>query len=161
MAERKSGRTLPGLDTRTKDQIDVAAGSKGTAAPDPILVVTPEGEIVGTRIDGAGPAHTRAGAGPAAEPVEVEVKDTRSPAEIEADLDRTRAHLSATLDELSEQLTPRELARRGTQAVKARFVEPQTGRIRRVPVAIAAAAGGLGLTIGTLIAVLKVRSRSS
>jgi hypothetical protein len=142
-----------------KSVLDVSEGAKGTAAADPMLVVTHDGEIVGTRIDGAGPAHTHAGAGPAAEPVEVEIKDTRSPAEIEADLDRTRAHLSATLDELSEQLTPRELARRGGQAVKAKFVEPESGKIRRGPVA--AAVGGLGLTVGALIAVLKLRGRSS
>lgn len=152
MAERKSGRTLPEIDTRAKDEIDVAEGRKGTAAADPVLVVTPEGDIVGSRLSGAGPD---------AEPVQAEVKDTRSAAEIEADLDRTRAHLSATLDELSEQLTPRELARRSGQAVRAKFVEPQTGKVRRGPVTIAAAVGGLGLAAGTLIAVLKARGRSS
>ena len=91
--------------------------------------------------------------------IETVVKDTRSPTEIEADLDRTRARLSATLDELSEQLTPRELARRGGQAVKARFVAPETGKIRRGPVA--AAVGGIGLAVGALVAVWTVRTRSS
>lgn len=119
-------------------------------------------EIVSTRT-GNVPARTHNGAAPAdaeakAE-VEADVKDTRSPAEIEADLDRTRARLSATLDELSEQLTPRELARRGGQAVKARFVEPESGKIRRGPVA--AAVGGLGVTVGALVAIWKVRTRSS
>jgi hypothetical protein len=152
MAERKSGRTLPGLDTRAKGAIDVAEGRKGTAAADPVLVVTPEGEIVGTRLDGRRPA---------AEPVEVELKDTRSPAEIEADIDRTRERLSATLDELSDRLTPRELARRGGQRIKAQFVEPETGKVRRGPVA--AAVGGLGLTISGLVAVAmwKARGRAS
>jgi hypothetical protein len=91
----------------------------------------------------------------------VEAKDNRSPAEIEADLDRTRARLSATLDELSEQLTPRELARRSGQAIKATFVEPQTGKLRPRPVA--AALGGLGATLalGTLFAAWKVRGRSA
>jgi hypothetical protein len=150
MAERKSGRAVPGIDTRAKGAIDVAEGRKGTAAADPVLVVTPEGEIVGTRLDGRRPA---------AEPVEV--KDTRSPAEIEADIDRTRERLSATLDELSDRLTPRELARRGGQRVKAQFVAPETGKVRRGPVA--AAVGGLGLTISSLVAVArwKARGRSS
>jgi hypothetical protein len=144
MAERKPGLTRPGV-------IDVAEGNAGTAAPEPVLVVTPEGKIAGTRIDGAG-AHTDDG-------VEtVEVKDTRSPAEIEADLDLTRAHLSATLDELSERLSPRDLARRGGQQVKARFVDPQTGQIKRGPVG--AAVGGLGAVVGTLVAVRMLHSRS-
>lgn len=155
MAESKSG---------VKSVIDVAEGGKGTAANDPMLVVTPEGEIVGSRVDAA-PARTDGSVAQAANPVEIEVKaevkDNRSPAEIEADLDRTRARLSATLDELSEQLTPRELARRSGQAIKARFVEPETGKMRRGPVA--AAVGGLGLTVtlGTLFAVWKVRGRET
>ena len=90
---------------------------------------------------------------------EAEPEDTRSPAEIEADIDRTRARLSATLDELSERLTPRELARRGGQRIKAQFVEPTTGKPRRGPVA--AAVGGAGLTVGALLAVWKVRTHSS
>jgi hypothetical protein len=123
-------------------------------------------EIVGTRTDKV-PARTHDGAGPASAEAktgvevktEADVKDSRSPAEIEADLDRTRARLSATLDELSEQLTPRELARRGGQAVKARFVEPETGKIRRAP--IAAAVGGFAVAVGALVAVWKVRGRAS
>ena len=115
-------------------------------------------------------AHTHDGAGPAVEPAKTTpettandassdtAKDSRSPAQIEADLDRTRARLSATLDELSERLTPQDLARRGGRLIKAQFVEPETGRIRRAPVA--AAIGGLGATVGALIAVWKLRTRS-
>lgn len=92
-----------------------------------------------------------------AEPTE-EAKDTRSPGEIEAALDRTRAHLSETLDQLSERLDPRDLARRGGLRIKAQFVDPQTGKVRPVPVG--AAVGGLGALVGAMVAVRKLRSRS-
>ncbi len=148
VSAKDAGRTGPSV-------IDVAQGNKGTAAPDPVLVVTPHGEIAGTRVGVGEPvsrsAHTHDGAEPG------EAKDTRSPAEIEADLDRTRAHLSETLDELSERLSPRDLARRGGRRVKAQFVDPQTGRIRRGPVG--AAIGGLGAAVGALTLFLKVRDR--
>ena len=91
--------------------------------------------------------------------IETDVKDSRSPAEIEADLDRTRTRLSATLDELSERLAPRELARSGGRLVKAQFVEPETGQVKRAPVA--AAVGSLVLTIGAVVGVWKLRRRSS
>lgn len=93
------------------------------------------------------------------ESAEPEAKDTRSPTEIEADLDRTRARLSATLDELSDRLTPRELARSGGQAVKAQFVVPETGQLRRAPVA--ALIGGFSLAAGAVFALWRLRRRSS
>jgi hypothetical protein len=145
MPEKKSGWTKPGA-------IDVEEARKGTAAANPVLVVAPDGNLAGAPAeDGRGPRQAEADA--------VEPRDARSPAEIEADLDRTREHLSETLDELSERLSPRELARRGGRRAKAQFVDEQTGKLRRTRVA--AALGGLGTAIGALTALRKVRRRSS
>jgi hypothetical protein len=143
MPEKKSGWTRPGA-------IDADEASKGTAAANPVLVVTPERNVAGVPIENGHAPH-RDGAG--AE----ELRDTRSPAEIEADLGRTREHLSETLDELSERLSPRDLARRGGQRVKAQFVDEQTGQVRHGRVA--AALGGLGAAVGALVGLRKVRGR--
>jgi hypothetical protein len=146
MPEDKSGWTKPGA-------IDVEEARKGTAAADPVLVVTPDGNVPGVRIDGDRVARQTG--------VEMEIgeeRDTRSPAEIEADLDRTREHLSETLDELSERLSPRELARRGGRRAKTQFVDEQSGELRRGRAA--AALGGIGAALGGLLALRKVRGRS-
>ena len=146
MAENKDSRTHPGVIDVAKDE-----GKKGTAAANPILVVTPHGEVAGSRLDGSTNGH-RDGE------VQMEVKDTRSPAEIEADLGRTREHLSSTLDELSERLSPRDLLRRGGLRVKYQFVSERTGELRKQRVA--ALLGGFGVVIGGMVALHTVRGRS-
>jgi hypothetical protein len=138
-----SGWTRPGA-------VEVEEARKGTAAANPVLVVTPDGDVTGAPLENG---H-RPRPDEAAEP-----RDTRSPAEIEADLDRTREHLSETLDELSERLSPRDLARRGGRRVKAQLVDEQSGRLR--PGRAAAALGGLAGAIGALTALRKARGRSS
>jgi LPXTG-motif cell wall-anchored protein len=107
---------------------------KGTAAAHPVVVGGPDGR------DEAAAA-----------------KDERSPAEIEADIDRTREHLSATLDELTERLTPRNVARAGGRRAKAQFVDPQTGRVNTMRVA--ALAGGAGAVVGALLMLRRIRRR--
>ena len=144
-AAKRGGFTMPG-------PIDEAEARKGTAATDPVLVVTPDGNLAGVRIDGPG-----AGAVATEADGVVPVRDTRSPAEIEADIDRTREHLAATLDELSERLSPRSLARTGGRQVKAQFVDPETGRPRTVRLAVLA--GGLGAAAGGLLALRSLRGR--
>jgi hypothetical protein len=147
MAENKDSRTHPGVIDVAKDE-----GQKGTAAANPILVVTPHGEVTGSRLEGSTNGHRNG-------EVQIEVKDTRSPAEIEADLDRTREHLSSTLDELSERLSPRDLVRRGGLRVKYQFVSERTGELRKQRVA--ALLGSLGVVIGGMVALHTVRGRAS
>jgi Protein of unknown function (DUF3618) len=130
-----------GIEWSAAGPVDREEARKGTAAAKPVLVMTPEGAIAGVRLDGAG-AH---------------VKDTRSPAEIEADIDRTREHLAATLDELSDRLTPRNMARSGGRMVKAQFVDAETGKVRAGRVA--AVAGGAAAILAGLMAVRGLRSR--
>ena len=142
MPEKKDGWTRPG-------PIDAEEARKGTAAANPVLVVTANGDVPGV------PAETVAKADTAAAPP----RDTRSPAEIEADLDRTRERLSETLDELSERLSPRDLARRGGRRVKARFVDEQTGRPRLGPAATAL--GGLGGALAAWAVLRRARNRRS
>ncbi|HZU55485.1 MAG TPA: DUF3618 domain-containing protein [Actinocrinis sp.] len=147
MAENNDSRTHPGVIDVAKDE-----GKKGTAAANPILVVTPHGEVAGSQLEGSTNGH-RDGE------TRIEVKDTRSPAEIEADLDRTREHLSSTLDELSERLSPRDLLRRGGLRVKYQFVSEGTGELRKQRVA--ALLGSLGVVIGGMVALHTVRGRAS
>lgn len=144
-AAKRGGFTAPG-------PIDEVEARKGTAATDPVLVLTPDGNVAGVRIDGPG-----AGAVTTEADGVVPVRDTRSPAEIEADIDRTREHLAATLDELSERLSPRSLARTGGRQVKAQFVDPETGRPRTVRLAVLA--GGVGAVVGGLLALRGLRGR--
>ena len=146
MAQNKDSRTHPGVIDVAKDE-----GSKGTAAANPILVVTPHGQLTGSQLERRTNGH-RDGE------VRIEVKDTRSPAEIEADLGRTRDHLSSTLDELSERLSPRDLLRRGGLRVKYQFVSERTGELRKQRVA--ALLGSLGVVIGGMVALHTVRGRS-
>jgi hypothetical protein len=147
MAEKKPGWTRPGVVDVAQDE-----GRKGTAADNPVLVVTPHGEIVGSQVDrSAGPQRDGE--------VRIEVKDTRSPAEIEADLDRTRERLSFTLDELSERLSPREVLRRGGLNLKYQFVSRRTGEVRRDR--LAALLAGVGVLIGGAVTLHAVRGHSA
>lgn len=137
--------TVPG-------RIDQDEARKGTAASDPVLVLTPDGNVAGVRLDGPGAGTVATEADGA-----VPIRDTRSPAEIEAEIDRTREHLAATLDELSERLSPRSLARTGGRQIKAQFVDAETGRPRTAR--MAALAGGAGAVIGGLLALRSLRDR--
>jgi len=159
MPEKKDDWTRPGA-------IDADEARKGTAAANPVLVVTANGDAAGVPAEnGRGPRRDGTVAKAAAEPAaEAEAdaapeRDTRSPAEIEADLDRTRERLSETLDELSERLSPRDLARRGGRRVNARFVDEQTGRPRLGPAATAL--GGVGGALAALAVLRRVRDRRS
>lgn len=148
-AAKRGGFTEPG-------PIEQIEARKGTAATDPVLVLTPDGNVAGVRIDGP---RAGDGAGTVATDGDsvVPVRDARSPAEIEADIDRTREHLAATLDELSERLSPRSLARTGGRQVKAQFVDVETGRPRTVRLAVLA--GSVGAVVGGLLALRGLRSR--
>ena len=138
----RNGSPAPGeIEWSAAGPVDKAEARKGTAAAKPVLVMTPEGAIAGVRIDGPG-AH---------------VKDTRSPAEIEADIDRTREQLAATLDELSDRLTPRNMARGAGRMVKAQFVDVESGKVRAGRVA--AVAGGVATALAALFALRGLRSR--
>lgn len=142
MPEKKSQWTRPGA-------IDQDEADRGTAATNPVLVVAPERDpAVAEREGGHAPVQDAE-----------EARDTRSPAEIEADIDRTREHLSETLDELSERLSPRELAQRGGRRVKAQFVEEQTGRLR--PARIAVALGLLGSAASVVAGMRRLRSQQA
>lgn len=147
MAEKKDSHTHPGVVDVARDE-----GRKGTAAANPILVVTPHGDVAGSQIEGSTNAH-RDGE------VQIEVKDTRSPAEIEADLDRTREHLSETLDELTERLSPHDLLRRGGLRIKYQFVSERTGELRKQR--LAALLGSVGVLIGGMVALHAVRGNTS
>jgi Protein of unknown function (DUF3618) len=149
MPEKKQGWTRPGaIDPNAHAVIDTEEGRKGTAADRPVLVVAPDRNIAGAVVeDGRVPNSDGIAA--------VELRDNRSPAEIEADLDRTRERLSLTLDELSERLSPRDLARRGGRRIKAQFVDEQTGAVRRGPAA--AALGTVAAVVAALVGVQKVR----
>ncbi len=130
----RNGSPAPGgIEWSPASPVDREEARKGTAAAKPVLVMTPDGAVAGVRLDGAG----------------VHVKDIRSPAEIEADIDRTREHLAATLDELSDRLTPRNLARSGGRIVKAQFVDVETGKVRAGRVAVVAG-GGVAMIAGLL-----------
>lgn len=167
MAVRRSGWTRPGA-------IDPEEGRKGTAAADPVVMVTPNGNIPGVIVERA-PADAVAAVRNGADKGAVangtadkdtadkdgekdEPKDTRSPTQIEADLDRTREHLSSTLDELSERLSPRDLARRGGLQVKGQFVDLPSGRLRSGRVA--AAGGGVAGAVGALVLLRRFGRRS-
>jgi hypothetical protein len=151
----KNGWTRPG-------PIDAEEARKGTAAANPVLVVAAEGDLAGVPTGNGRGTHPGAAVDKA---VATETdkaappRDTRSPAEIEADLDRTREHLSETLDELSERLSPRDLARRGGRRIKARFVDEQSGRPRLGPAATAL--GGLGGALAALAVLRRARNRRS
>ncbi|HEV3169847.1 MAG TPA: DUF3618 domain-containing protein [Actinocrinis sp.] len=139
----RNGSPAPGdLERSAAGPVDRKEARKGTAGAKPVLVMTPDGAITGVRLDGAG-AH---------------VKDMRSPAEIEAEIDRTREHLAATLDELSDRLTPRNMARSGGRVVKAQFVDVETGKVRVGRVAVAA--GGAAAMLAALMALRSLRSRN-
>jgi Protein of unknown function (DUF3618) len=69
---------------------------------------------------------------------------------IDAEIAATRAHLASTIDELAIRAQPREIARRGAESAKTRFVEtthtPEGDlRVERVGAIAAATAVLLGL----------------
>ena len=59
-----------------------------------------------------------------------ESKQARTAAEIEADIERTRLRLQGTVDAIAERISPTNLARRKTAAVKAQLIDPGTGSLR-------------------------------
>ncbi len=155
MAEKGSGSTRPGA-------VDAEEGRKGTAAADPVLMVTPNGTVSGSVVqrspDGEVEALVSGREVGTTVTGKIVPKDQRSPAEIEADLYRTREHLSSTLDELSERLSPRDLARRGGLQVKGQFVDLPTGHMRTGRVA--AVGGGLAGAVVAMILLRKFGRRS-
>ena len=157
MAEKRTAWTVPG---------PVADDAyKGTAAANPVLVLSPDAAPVrapyyGTTRTTGHPEEPAAhpGGGAAAEQDAEAVRDTRSPAQIEADLTATRSRLSDTLDELQERLSPRTLARQTGRKVKGGFVDPDSGRVRRSRAALAA--GAAGAVVAALAAARALRHRS-
>lgn len=93
----------------------------------------------------------RPGAGHTSEGDDVSEEST-DPAAIEAEIEATRTRLAGTVDELSVRLHPKEIARRGSNDVKARLKAATTTpdgqlRIERLVAVGAAAAALLVLTI--------------
>lgn len=51
--------------------------------------------------------------------------DTREPSTIETDIEATRERLAVTIDQLVHRTSPKTIARREVDSVKAYFVDPQ------------------------------------
>lgn len=153
MADKRTAWTVPG---------PVADDAyKGTAAANPVLVLSPDAPPVRAPYYGAPGKAGHPEDRPASESGEQDaeaVRDTRSPAQIEADLTATRTRLSGTLDELQERLSPRTLARQTGRKVKGGFVDPDSGRVRRSRAALAA--GAAGAVVAALAAARALRHRS-
>ena len=82
------------------------------------------------------------------QPLQVETRPAkRSPADIEAEMDATRERLANTVAQLQDAVTPKNLARRGVQRVKAVYVTDD-GAIRYDNVAKTA-----GVVVGTIATV--------
>jgi hypothetical protein len=144
MSDRKA--TGPGNDAAwTVPGAVEDEARKGTAAAYPVLVL------------GGAPAPDPGARREPAAP-DAAGRDTRSPEQIEAQLDETRAHLSATLDELSERLGVRSLARSAGRGVKARFVDADSGRVRRDRAGVAA--GAVAAAVAAFFALRTSRHRS-
>lgn len=78
--------------------------------------------------------------------------DTRAPETIEDEMDATRARLAETIDQLLYRSSPKTIAKREVNSVKAYFVDPRTGSPRTDNIAKVAA--GVG---GFLVVMLIVR----
>ncbi|MFZ5847973.1 DUF3618 domain-containing protein [Nocardioides pakistanensis] len=74
--------------------------------------------------------------------------DTRAPQTIEAEMDATRARLAETIDQLLYRSSPKTIAKREVNSVKAYFVDPQTGQPRTDNIVkVAAGVGGFLLVM--------------
>jgi hypothetical protein len=97
--------------------------------------------------------HSRVAEGNGA--TDAEAKSTpRTPQEIEAEIERARNNLAATLDELVDRVKPANVARRGSEKVRAQFIDSDTGapRVERIaPVA--------GAAVGLLVLIVLVKRR--
>lgn len=78
-----------------------------------------------------------------------ESKQARTAAEIEADIERTRLRLQGTVDAIAERISPANLARQKSAAVKAQIIDPATGSLRTARV-VALSAGVLAV-VGLLV----------
>ena len=154
MAEKKSAWTVPG---------PIADDAyKGTAAANPVLVLSPDAPVPvrAPYYSAPQPARhpaDRPGSAQGTQPGADGVRDTRSAAQIEADLDATRTRLSDTLDELQERLSPRTLARQTGRRIKGGFVDPDSGRVR--PARAALVAGVVGGAVAVLAGARALRRR--
>jgi Protein of unknown function (DUF3618) len=77
-------------------------------------------------------------------------QSSTSPDVIEADIAQRRAHLAQTIDELAIRAQPREIVKRKTESVKARFAESThtpEGDLRVERVGAIAAAGAAVLVV--------------
>ena len=66
--------------------------------------------------------------------------DVRTPAQIEADIEATRLRLAGTVDAIADRVSPRNVANRTVERLKAQVVD-ESGSLRMDRVAIAAGVG--------------------
>jgi len=79
--------------------------------------------------------------------------DTRAPETIEHEMEATRERLAHTIDQLLYRSSPKTIAKREIAAVKAFFVDPQTGPRTDN---IAKVAAGVGGFVALVVVVRKV-----
>ena len=66
--------------------------------------------------------------------------DNRTPAQIEAEIEATRLRLAGTVDAIADRVSPRNVARRAGDRLKAQVVD-EHGELRKDRVAIAVGVG--------------------
>lgn len=80
--------------------------------------------------------------------------DTRAPETIEDEIEATRERLAHTIDQLLYRSSPKTIAKREVNSVKAFFVDPVTGKARTDNIVKVAA--GVGGFVALMLVVRKV-----
>jgi hypothetical protein len=80
--------------------------------------------------------------------------DTRAPETIESEIEVTRDRLAHTIDQLLHRSSPKTIAKREMNGVKAYFVDPATGQPRTDNIAKVVA--GVGGFLAVMLVVRKV-----
>jgi hypothetical protein len=80
--------------------------------------------------------------------------DTRAPETIESEIEATRDRLAHTIDQLLYRSSPKTIAKREVNSVKAYFVDPVTGQPRTDNIVKVAA--GVGGFIAVMLIIRKV-----
>lgn len=80
--------------------------------------------------------------------------DTRAPETIEDEIEATRERLAHTIDQLLYRSSPKTIAKREVNSVKAFFVDPVTGKARTDNIVKVAA--GVGGFVTLMLVVRKV-----
>jgi hypothetical protein len=80
--------------------------------------------------------------------------DTRAPETIESEIEATRERLASTIDQLLYRSSPKTIAKREVNSIKAYFVDPATGQPRTDNIVKVVA--GVGGFVALMIVVRKV-----